>query len=97
MDGPLPPMCSRRGSVCGRATAPMCCKWTSLASHYRWWEFTDDSLHDCAWAWLGPPAGLLVTGCGVGMGSLAMEMSKNGSGLAPSMGLDGAIWRSSSD
>ena len=46
---------------------------------------------------LGPPAGLLVTGCGVDMGPLAMDMPKNGSIFAPAMGLDGAVWRSSSD
>ena len=43
---------------------------------------------------LGPPAGLLVTTCGVDMGPLAMAMPKNGSGFAPAMGLDGAVWRS---
>ena len=46
---------------------------------------------------LGPPAGLLVTGCGVDLGPLAMVMPKNGSGFAPAVGLDGAVWRSSSD
>ena len=46
---------------------------------------------------LGPLAWLLVTGCDVYMGPLAMEMLKNGSRLAPAMGLDGAVWRSSSD
>ena len=46
---------------------------------------------------LGPPAGLLVTGCGVDMGPLAMAMPENGSGFALAMGLDGAIWRSGSD
>ena len=46
---------------------------------------------------LGPPIGLLVIGCGVDMGPLAMVMSKNGSRFAPAMGLDGAIWRSGSD
>ena len=46
---------------------------------------------------LGPPVGLLVTCCGVDMGPLAMVMPKNGSGLAPAMGLDGAVWRSSSE
>ena len=40
---------------------------------------------------LGPPVGLLD------MGSLAMVMPKNGSGLAPTMGIDGAVWRSGSD
>ena len=44
------PLCGRRDSVCGGATTPMCCKWDSLAGHYRWWQLTDDSLHDYAWA-----------------------------------------------
>ena len=38
-----------------------------------------------------------MTTCGVDMGPLAMAMPKNGSGFAPSMGLDGAVCRSSSD
>ena len=46
---------------------------------------------------LGPPAGLLVTSCGVDMGPLAMAMSENGSGFALAMGLDGAVWRSGLD
>ena len=46
---------------------------------------------------LGPPAGLLVTGCGVDMGPLTMAMLENGSGFAPAMGLDGPVWRSGSD
>ena len=46
---------------------------------------------------LGPPAGLLVTGCDVDMGPLAKVKPKNGSGFAPAMGLDGAVWRSGSD
>ena len=46
---------------------------------------------------LGPPAWLLVTGCGVDVGPLAMAMPKNGSGFALSMGLNGAVWRSGSD
>ena len=46
---------------------------------------------------LGTPAELLVIGCGVDMGPLAKVMPKNGSGLAPAMGLDGAVWRSGSD
>ena len=45
---------------------------------------------------LGPPAWLLVISCGVDMGPLAMAMPKNGSGFAPAMGLDGAVWRSGS-
>ena len=46
---------------------------------------------------IGPPAGLLVIGCGVEMGPLAMVMPKNGSRFALAMGLDGAVWRSSLD
>ena len=46
---------------------------------------------------LGPPTGLWVTGCDVDMGPLAMAMPKNGSGFAPAMGLDGAVWRFGSD
>ena len=46
---------------------------------------------------LGPPAGLLVTVCGVDMGPLAKVMPKNGSRLALAMGLDGAVWRYGSD
>ena len=46
---------------------------------------------------LGPPPRLLVTGCGVDMGPLAMVMSENQSGFALAMGLDGAVWRSESD
>ena len=42
---------------------------------------------------VGPLAKLWVTGCDVDMGPLAMVMPKNGSKLAPAMGLDGAIWR----
>ena len=46
---------------------------------------------------LGPLARLWVIRCDVDMGPLAMVMPKNGSELAPAMGLDGAIWRSGSD
>ena len=45
---------------------------------------------------LGPLARLWVIGCDVDMGPLAMGMPKNGYGFALSMGLNGAIWRSSS-
>ena len=45
---------------------------------------------------LGPPIGLLVIVCGVDMGPLEITMSKNGSGFALAMGLDGAVCRSSS-
>ena len=46
---------------------------------------------------LGPPVELLVIICGVEMGPLAMAMPENGSGFAPAMGLNGVVWRSSSD
>ena len=46
---------------------------------------------------LGPLARLLVTGCDVDMGPLAMVMPKNGSDFALVVGLDGAVWRSGSD
>ena len=46
---------------------------------------------------LGPSAGLLVIVCGVDMGPLAISMAKNGSGFAPSMGLDGVVCRSGSN
>ena len=42
---------------------------------------------------LGPPTGFLVIFCGVDMGPLAIAMPKNGSGFAPSMGLDGVVCR----
>ena len=46
---------------------------------------------------LGTPAGLLVIVWGVDMGPLAISMPKNVSGIAPSMGLDGAVCGSGSD
>ena len=46
---------------------------------------------------LGTPVELLVIGCGVDMGPLTMAMPENGSGFAPTMGLDGVVWRSGSD
>ena len=46
---------------------------------------------------LGPPVGLLVIICGVDMGPLAIAMLENGSRFALSMGIDGAVCRSSSD
>ena len=42
---------------------------------------------------LGPLARLWVTGCGVNMGPLAMVMPENGSVFAPTVGLDGVVWR----
>ena len=45
----------------------------------------------------GPPAGLLVIGCGVDMGQLAMGMPENGYGFALAMGLDGVVRRSGLD
>ena len=46
---------------------------------------------------LGPPTGVLVVVCGVDMGLLAITTLENGSGFAPTMGLDGAVCRSGSD
>ena len=46
---------------------------------------------------LGPLAKLWVTGCDVDMGPIAKVRPKNGSGFALAMGLDGVVWRSSSD
>ena len=46
---------------------------------------------------LGPLAKLWVTGCDVDMGPLAKVRPENGSGFVLAMGLDGAVWRSSSD
>ena len=46
---------------------------------------------------LEPPARLLVMICVVDMGPLAMFMPENGSRLAPTMGLDGAVCRFGSD
>ena len=46
---------------------------------------------------LGPPIGVLVVVCSVDMGPLAIAMLENGSGFAPSMGLDGAMCRFGSD
>ena len=40
------PMYDRRGSVAGRATAAMCCRWDSLTSQYGWWQLTYDILHN---------------------------------------------------
>ena len=45
---------------------------------------------------LGPSTGLLVIGCGVDMGPLAMVMLENGSRFAPATRLDGDVWRSGS-
>ena len=46
---------------------------------------------------LGPPIGVLVVCCGVDMGPLAITTTKNGSGFALAMGLDGAVLRYGSD
>ena len=46
---------------------------------------------------LGPPVGVLVVVWGVYMGPLVITKPENGSGFAPAMGLDGAVYRSSSD
>ena len=39
----------------------------------------------------------ILIGCGVDMGPLAKVKPENGSGFAPAMGLDSAVWRSSSN
>ena len=39
----------------------------------------------------------MLIGCGVDTGPLAKVKMKNGSGFAPAMGLDGAVWRYGSD
>ena len=44
---------------------------------------------------LGPPAGALVVVWGVDMGPLPITKPENGSGFAPTMGLDGSVCRSS--
>ena len=46
---------------------------------------------------LGPLAKMWVTGCDVDMGPLAKVKPKNGSEFAVAMGIDGVVWRSSSD
>ena len=46
---------------------------------------------------LGTLPKLWVTGFDVDMGPLAKVRPKNGSEFALAMGLDGALWRSSSD
>ena len=45
---------------------------------------------------LGPLSRLWVISCDVDIGPLAKVMPENESGLAPAMGLDGAVWRSGS-
>ena len=46
---------------------------------------------------LGPLDKLWVTGCDVDMGPLTKVRPKNGSRFVLAMGLDGAVWRSSSE
>ena len=46
---------------------------------------------------LGPPVRVLVVVWGMDMGLLPITKLKNGSGFAPTMGLDGAVCKSSSD
>ena len=45
---------------------------------------------------LGPPIGALLVVWGMDMGPLPITKSENGSGFAPTMGLDGVVCRSSS-
>ena len=47
MNGALPP-CVAGGVVCVEGTLPLCV--ASGPAWLRWWQLTDDSLHDCAWA-----------------------------------------------
>ena len=93
MEGPFPPLCGRRSSVGGWATAPMCCKWASLAVHYGWWQLTDDILHDYAWATCRVVGDKLWCG----HGSTYYGYFRKWIGFAPAVGLDGEIWRSSLD
>ena len=46
---------------------------------------------------IGPQLVVLVVVWGVDMGPLPITMSKNGSGFAPTMGIDGAVCKSGSD
>ena len=46
---------------------------------------------------LGPPTRVFVVVWGMDMGPLPITKSKNGSGFALAMGLDGAVCRSGSD
>ena len=46
---------------------------------------------------LGPPAAVLVVVWGMDVGLVPITKPKNGSGFAPTMGLDGAVCRSGSD
>ena len=46
---------------------------------------------------LGPLSRFWVTSCDVEMGPLAKVRLENGSGFVLAMGIDGALWRSSSD
>ena len=89
MDGPLDP-CVVGGAMCAEGPLPPC-----VASGPAWLVTMGGGslLMIVCLTVLGPPAGMLVTGCGVDMGPLAMVMSKNGSELAPSMGLDGVVCR----
>ena len=93
MDGPLPPFVAG-GAVCVEGPLPPC-----VVSGPAWLVTIGGGsyLMTVCMIVLGPPIGLLVTGCGVDMGPLAMDMPKNGSRFAPAMGLDGVVWRSGSD
>ena len=46
---------------------------------------------------IGPPVVVLMVVWGMDVGPLPITKIENGSGLAPAMGFDGAVWRSSLD
>ena len=93
MDGPLPP-CVVGRAVCVEGPLPPCVT-TGPASLV--------TMGGGGWLMavfmivLGPLSRLWVIGCDVDMGLLAMDMPKNGFRFALAMGLDGAVWRPSSD
>ena len=93
MEGPLPP-CVIGGEVYVEGSLPPC-----AASGPAWLVTIGgrELLMIVCMTMLGPLARLWVTGFNVDMGQLAMVMLKNGSGFALAMGLDGAVWRSSSN
>ena len=89
MEGPLPP-CVAGWVVCVEGTLPPC-----VASGPAWLVTIGggSSLMKVCMTVLGTPTGLWVNGCDLDMGPLAMAMPKKGSGFAPAMGLNGAMWR----
>ena len=93
MDGPLPP-CVAGGAVCVEGPLPLC-----VVSGPGWLVTIGGGrvLMEVYMIVLGPLSRLLVTGCDVDMGPLAKVRSVNGSGFVLAMGLDRAVWRSSSN